>query len=1129
MNSFPLCEKTWTTLRAAFLGLLLVQAAQAQIYVLEVGTGNVGEYNRDGTVVNAVLVHDNEHGAKSLAVAGSNLVIADQVKEAILQYSVSGQALTPSGIASAKPWAVAVSGSKVFVASPQTGTVGEYTLDGKTINAALIQGLKGPDVIAVSGSNIFVGSYDGTIGEYTMEGAPVNAALLSTGVQGAYGIAVAGSSIYVTNGAHGTVAEYSTEGKTVHAALITGLQSPLAVAVSGANLYIASNANGGSVSVYTTAGKLVNSALITGLGIPASIAVVAVGAEPVAVVHPGDPGTPEDHSKPPKINLPPRPRTNLPAVIVDAQNYGTENNWLAHHIALRITTLCYLALHPDAATVPDFKITAQVDAPAHTVHLDIANFSPTPITANLKPEYAWDAAGYAPLASQLLGANPPAPAGEIPPTPDLVSELLNLTGPRLAQADLRFSAQLAKTPAWSAGHEQAALLLVSLALRDRASTFTDYRQILCRATAHLSVAQALRQKQDATWAGNLADAGIRTLAGRETDALNHLTALAAQVDAPDAAKTWIAGLRVRATGDWQPIAITKETPLLSKIILAHVMADELTSIGAARRLGAAGDLPLVPDWGRCAMTNRLGVSVETGNTNAVETTQLEMQELANVLKIENAPAIDAHPGATFAQALQETVVSGPPTTLHIIGPDLFIDVTRRHLLAEMAATNSWLTTMLGDADGAKTYSDTVHQLFSDARLFELVPFTVGHLNYVKIFTDLGNAHRQWEPWEMPMGVIPDCYQLIYPDVHTIHAFYADGLPFGTAYELYYRQGSLANAQELEDDKHPEVYASPNPGVPKEKGDEMLKLAPGSFTAMQLASLSPPDVIQKSKPLWDYNLEPIFKFETDWKGYLHSGTFVPIGGGPPKPDPNRAPDNPDYTLMMQKQAALLPDGWFQIGRDLREEGKVDEAAEADRKAFDQGFDQVGMSNSVGPLVDYYHDHGRDDEAELVAKRAAEVYSEQGLMIYMDLLEKLGRLDEAEDYGKKIKERYGSSDKLIRLYAAHGDHFDLKQMTASTFPDGMIKTDLESLPPGPPTSGVQLTGVNHLMLQAGLRPGDIIVALDSYRVINTDQYTYLAGFNRDPNMTFIVWRKDRYLTIQANVPGRRFGVTLQTFRP
>jgi len=84
-----------------------------------------------------------------------------------------------------------VSGSTLFVADAASGTIGEYTTSGATLNASLITGLTYPVGIAVSGSTLFVtsGGSSGTIGEYTTSGGTVNAALI-TGLDGSDGIAV---------------------------------------------------------------------------------------------------------------------------------------------------------------------------------------------------------------------------------------------------------------------------------------------------------------------------------------------------------------------------------------------------------------------------------------------------------------------------------------------------------------------------------------------------------------------------------------------------------------------------------------------------------------------------------------------------------------------------------------------------------------------------------------------------------------------------------------------------------------------------------------------------------------------------------------------------------------------------
>ena len=95
--------------------------SSGQIFVSNNGNGTIGEYNLDGTTVNASLV-SALHGAQGVAVSGSDL----------------------------------------FVANFSSGTIGEYTTSGATVNASLISGLSGPIGIAVSGSDLFVANFGAT-------------------------------------------------------------------------------------------------------------------------------------------------------------------------------------------------------------------------------------------------------------------------------------------------------------------------------------------------------------------------------------------------------------------------------------------------------------------------------------------------------------------------------------------------------------------------------------------------------------------------------------------------------------------------------------------------------------------------------------------------------------------------------------------------------------------------------------------------------------------------------------------------------------------------------------------------------------------------------------------------------
>ena len=224
----------------ALLMLATPVPAPGQIFVVTengfAGDGQLGEYNLDGTPVNASLI---PYGGLWL------------------------------------PNQIAVSGSDLFISDNNHNTIGKYTTSGATVNASLITGFNGN--IVVSGSDLFVvNSVTGIVGEYTTSGAPVNPALI-TGLNNPQGLVLLGSDLFVLNYGSGTVGEYTTSGATVNASLITGLGLSTALAGSGSYLFVANES--GTIGEYTTSGATVNASLITGLGIRDFTCMEVYGSE----------------------------------------------------------------------------------------------------------------------------------------------------------------------------------------------------------------------------------------------------------------------------------------------------------------------------------------------------------------------------------------------------------------------------------------------------------------------------------------------------------------------------------------------------------------------------------------------------------------------------------------------------------------------------------------------------------------------------------------------------------------------------------------------------------------------------------------------------------------------------------
>src|SRR5438128_9296910 len=142
----------------------------------------------------------------------------------------------------------------------------------------------------------------------------------------------------------------------------------------------------------------------------------------------------------------------------------------------------------------------------------------------------------------------------------------------------------------------------------------------------------------------------------------------------------------------------------------------------------------------------------------------------------------------------------------------------------------------------------------------------------------------------------------------------------------------------------------------------------------------------------------------------------------------------------------------------------------------------------------------------------------------------KYDEAMEYYRRNEERYNQPGPLVgfcvRYKAETGDsRYDklVQERFKTLFPRGIEKvraTDFKSAP----TEGVLISEENELLRQAGLKKGDIIVALDGTRVYDMTQYQYVRELTNASVMNFIVWTGAKFEEKNANPPKRRFGVQL-----
>jgi tetratricopeptide (TPR) repeat protein len=251
---------------------------------------------------------------------------------------------------------------------------------------------------------------------------------------------------------------------------------------------------------------------------------------------------------------------------------------------------------------------------------------------------------------------------------------------------------------------------------------------------------------------------------------------------------------------------------------------------------------------------------------------------------------------------------------------------------------------------------------------------------------------------------------------------------------------------------------------------------------------------------------------------------------------RRESNGEEALSLSvRMCEIEPSSCANLGYRYADLGREEEAAAAFQRAVDRAQDTVYVANNVDWLVHYYHREGRDDEAMAGAEKAESTGAGGGYRVMGELLEDLGRYQEAETRFKRNRDRYDQPAFLIAFYfrrarrdgmTAYDGKFE--EAVRTSFPRGLEPFDIDSIE-SPPVDGVLINSNSARLRNAGLAPGDIVVALDDWRVRSWEQYQAVRAFTRAPSMKLTIWRVNQFMDIDANVSFRRFYVDMITYEP
>lgn len=788
--------------------------------------------------------------------------------------------------------------------------------------------------------------------------------------------------------------------------------------------------------------------------------------------------------------------------------FQSECEFIVQAIVSDLAEQMYYAANHRLPDERSFSVTAKekrgsssLDAPAYDLRIRMDAKRPElrcEVTINGP---IWSPQVYQQVATQLGQAVALQP-GLSEPKDDtaLLTKLTDGTAETIERENQKLSAELEENLGNPELQEQAAVLLGAFMLRDHSGHFYEIRSPLSLLTAHLTMARFLRGTRPAGINGQMAEAMMLTLVGDEAQALQRLNNIGA--NAADVLPM-VRALQARNTGDYRPLDKLSGLTPVEALELFSARANYVATELAWPKL--TDEQKQTIDYVRVA--NYLGYSVEIGHQLLQVSLPLEIQEIESVYSLSHHEKLTKD---RLVQALNEPPDdgfsrSGGAAHVQVIGWGQWADFLQRHLCHAIQQNFRFLNSMWGVPDEAKDFSAKCNPTFGGLRLY---PF-VRRFNC----TDVQSYHRAVDDGfkvtvATPQLVPADCWNhLCYkvrfappynpnPNPH-INEWHSHNPPPGTVYDLYPRLD------------HPSLVSRPDAVACFER---LHVLAPYDGRIIRF--------LLRQK----YNNQPTYEQASAlFQSVLPYGIYATCTVA------NTVYDQPDrYEKLMLQAAAVDPTCYYTLGDYEIDRHEEDLAAKYIDQACAADPDSVRIANHACWRVQYYLKKGQTEKARHIADEGGEVYSEVGLEAEALFLEKTTNYDGAFDWYARVEERYDHAGPLIafceRYKKQTGDtRFDseLKKRAKKIFPAGIQQVSLADFH-GPPRDGVSVNQQNYLVTAAGLRAGDVIVALNGSRTHTFTQYMYVRDLLTGPELNLIVWKGSGYYELRASPPDHLFGV-------
>ena len=794
--------------------------------------------------------------------------------------------------------------------------------------------------------------------------------------------------------------------------------------------------------------------------------------------------------------------------------FQSESQFIVEAIVSDLAEQMYYAASHRLPDQKDFSVAATEkpgsppDAPVYElqIHLD-------PKQAELKCDVAINGPIWSPEVYQDVAARLAQTVGLSAGNSDrkadtaLLAKLTDGTPETIERENQRLSAVLENdfgNPEW---HEQAAVLLGTFLLRDHSGKFFEIRMPLSRLTAHLTMARFLRGAGAGGVNGKMAEAMMLTLAGDEAPALERLNAIGTN-DA--AAAPMVRALWTRNTGDYRLLDKLDGLSRTESVEWFSARASYVATAQAWPKLNDSQKQTI--DFVRAA--NEEGYSVEIGHQLLGVSIPLEMQEISSVYELSHQEKLTRQQLAKALNELPEHcfVQSGREVHVRIIGWGQWAAFLQRHLCHAIQQNFYFMNTQWGVPDDAGEFAGKCEQTFGGLRLYPLVRrFNCTNVESYHQSVDDGFKVTVATPQLVPAECWNYlCYKVSFappynpnPNPH-VNEWHSHNPPPGTVYDLYPRLN------------HPSLISRP---------DVVARFE-------QLHAIAPYDC-----RIINFLLNHKFKDQPSYDQATNLFQAVlPYSLNAMRTVAGTVYDRPQqYQKLMLQAAALDPVCYYGLGDYEINRQEEDQGAQYIDQGCAADLDSVRVASYALWRMRYYLKKGQTDKARQIADDAGEVYSHRGLEAKGVFLENTTNYDDAFEWFAKIEERYDDSKPLLAFCERY------KNLTGNTRFEPEVKKRLKKLFPrgiekiafvdfhNAPADGVSVRQQNALLTAAGLRTGDVIVALNGTRTRTFAQYMYVRDSLAGPEMDLIVWQGSAYHEMKASPPSHKFGVDFADYQP